>query len=123
MHPRRLEMNIAIVTDSTSDITTELALKHGIHVVPAILVVAGLSLEDGKGISREELYRRLPMMKTSPTTASPSSGTFQHIYEAILSKGADHIISIHVSSVLRRIYNAALVAAKSFGNRVHVVDS
>ncbi|HEX9089882.1 MAG TPA: DegV family protein [Anaerolineales bacterium] len=116
-------MNIAIVTDSTSDITSELAMEHDIHVVPAILVVEGRSLEDGKGISREELYQRLPAMKTSPTTASPSSGTFQHIYEAILNKGADHIISIHVSSLLSGIYNAALVAAKAFGSRVHVVDS
>jgi len=116
-------MNVAIVTDSTSDITSELAVEHGIHVVPAILVVDGQSLEDGKGISREELYRRLPAMKTSPSTASPSSGTFQQIYETILSKGADQVISIHVSSVLSGIYNAALVAAKSFGSRVHVVDS
>jgi len=116
-------MNVAIVTDSTSDITSELAVEHGIHVVPAILVVDGQSLEDGKGISREELYRKLPAMKTSPSTASPSSGTFQQIYEAILSKGADQVISIHVSSVLSGIYNAALVAAKTFGNHVHVVDS
>jgi len=116
-------MNVAIVTDSTSDITSELAVEHGIHVVPAILVVDGQSLEDGKGISREELYRRLPAMKTSPSTASPSSGTFQQIYETILSKGADQVISIHVSSVLSGIYNAALVAAKTFGSRVHVVDS
>ena len=116
-------MNVAIVTDSTSDITSDLAMEHGIHVVPAILVVDGQSLEDGKGISREELYRRLPAMKTSPSTASPSSGTFQQIYEVVLSKGADQVISIHASSLLSGIYNAALVAAKAFGSHVHVVDS
>lgn len=116
-------MNIAIVTDSTSDISPDLADKYGIEVLPAILVVEGQSLEDGKGISRDALYRLLPTMKSSPTTAAPSSGSFQRLYEALFSKGADHIISIHVSSLLSGMCTAAIVAAKSFGNRVHVVDS
>ena len=116
-------MNIAIVTDSTSDITPDLAREYDIHVVPAILVVNGQSLEDGNGISREELYRQLPSMKVSPTTAAPSSGTFQSVYEALLKKGADQIISIHVSSVLSGMYNSALVAAKAIGKQVRVIDS
>ena len=116
-------MQIAIVTDSTSDISTELATEHGIHIIPAILVVNGQSLEDGRGISREELYRQLPVMKVSPTTAAPSSGTFQHQYEELLKQGVDQIISIHVSSLLSGMYNSAVVAAKAIGKRVHVIDS
>jgi DegV family protein with EDD domain len=116
-------MNIAIVTDSTSDISSKLAQENDIHVVPAILVVNGQSLEDGRGISREELYHQLPTMKISPTTAAPSSGAFQHLYEDLIKRGADHIISIHVSSLLSGMYNSALVAAKAIGKQVHVVDS
>jgi len=116
-------MNIAIVTDSTSDITAELATTYGIQVVPAILVVEGRSLEDGTGISREDLYRQLPTMKTTPTTAAPSSGTFQQVYQALFSQGADQILSLHVSGLLSGMCNAAIVAAKAFGNRVHVIDS
>ena len=116
-------MNIAVVTDSTSDISSELALENNIHVVPAILVVNGQSLEDGRGISREELYHQLPTMKISPTTAAPSSGTFQRLYEELLRRGADQIISIHVSSLLSGMYNTALVAAKAIGKQVHIIDS
>jgi DegV family protein with EDD domain len=116
-------VNIAIVTDSTSDISPEIANDHDIYVIPAILVVNGQSLEDGRGISREELYHQLPAMKVSPTTAAPSSGTFQIVYEALLKKGADQIISIHVSSVLSGIYNTAMIAAKVIGKQVHVIDS
>ena len=116
-------MNIAIVTDSTSDVTPDIASEYGIHVVPAILVVNGQSLEDGNQISRQELYRQLPSMKVSPTTAAPSSGTFQRAYEALLKKGADQIISIHVSSVLSGMYNTALIAAQAIGKQVHVIDS
>ena len=116
-------MKVSIVTDSTSDISPDLASEYGIHVVPAILVVNGHSLEDGLGISREELYHQLPGMKVTPTTAAPSSGTFQQVYAAILKKGADQIVSIHVSSLLSGMYNAALVAAKAIGKQVHVIDS
>ncbi len=116
-------MNIAIVTDSTADISPDLAIKNDIHIIPAILVVNGQSLEDGRGISREELYRQLPTMKVSPSTAAPSSGTFQHLYEELIKKGSDQIISIHVSSILSGMYNSALVAAKAIGKRVHVIDS
>jgi DegV family protein with EDD domain len=116
-------VKISIVTDSTSDISPELAQENDIHVIPAILVIDGKSLEDGHGISRHELYAQLPSMKSPPSTAAPSSGTFQKIYEQLLDEGSDHVISIHVSSLLSGMYNTALVGAKAFGKRVHVVDS
>jgi len=116
-------MKIGIVTDSTSDIPPNLASEHGIMVVPAILVIDGHSLEDGRGISREELYRQLPAMQTSPTTAAPSIGSFEFAYDELIKNGAEQIISIHVASALSGIYNAAVTAAKSFGDRVHVFDS
>ncbi len=116
-------MKTAIVTDSTSDIPAALAAELDIRIIPAILVIDGQSLEDGRGISREELYRRLPSIKNPPTTAAPSSGTFEQVYEELLSEGVDQIISIHLSSILSGIYNAALIAAKTIGQQVHVIDS
>lgn len=116
-------MTVAIVTDSTSDIPAEIASRYDIHIVPAIMVIDGRSLEDGQGISREELYRLLPAMHTSPTTAAPSSGSFHALYESLLNNGADEIISIHVASDLSGICNAAAAASKSFDGRVHVIDS
>jgi DegV family protein with EDD domain len=118
-----LSLSIAIVTDSTSDIPPELAGENDIYVVPAILVVNGRSIQDGSGISRDELYNQLPTMKVSPTTAAPSIGIFQQAYETLLKKGASQIISIHVSGTLSSMYNTALLAAKAVGNQVHVIDS
>ena len=123
MPQRRHELKIGIVTDSTADISSDMAIKNDIHVVPAILVVDGRSLEDGIGISREELYRQLPSMKTLPTTAAPSIGEFQKVYSDMFKTGTDRIVSIHVSSILSGIYNSSSIAAKSFGNRVDVIDS
>ena len=116
-------MNIAIVTDSTSDVPLELAAAQKITVIPAILVIDGKSVVDGEGISRKDFYEQLPSMKTLPTTAAPSSGAFENIYESRLSQGASQVLSIHIASTLSGILNAAQAAARSFGKRVHVLDS
>jgi DegV family protein with EDD domain len=83
----------------------------------------GKSVEDGTGISRREFYESLPMMDPLPTTSTASSGAYQQLYDKLFSQGTSQIISIHASSILSGIYNAASVAANDFGDRVHVVDS
>lgn len=116
-------MRIAVVTDSTSDIPYDLAEQHHIHIVPNIIVIDGESIEDGKAFSRRDFYEKLPNMKQLPTTATASSGTYVNLYEDLFRQGSQSILSIHASSVLSGIYNAATSAAQSFGSRVKVIDS
>lgn len=116
-------MKLGIVTDSTSDLPADLVAQHGIEVVPAILIVEGKEYADGEGISREEFYARLPAMKTPPTTSAPSAGSFQERYEKLLRAGAEHVLSIHAPAALSGIFNAARLAAESFGERIKVLDS
>lgn len=115
--------HIAIVTDSTADIPEELTERHNIYVVPNILVIDGRSAEDGKGISRQEFYAGLPTMKAFPTTATASSGTYQQLYQRLFQEGFSQILSIHAASLLSGIFNAASLAAQSFGEYVRVIDS
>jgi DegV family protein with EDD domain len=116
-------MNIAIITDSTSDVPYDLAQKHDIHIVPNIVVIEGKSVEDNPSFSRQKFYEQLPQMQTPPTTAAASAGVFQMLYEKLFAQGVSHIISIHASSLLSGIFNAASLAAQAFEGRVHVVDS
>jgi DegV family protein with EDD domain len=114
---------IAIVTDSTADIPDELAEENNIQVVRNTLVIEGRSLEDGRGISRQEFYERLPSYRSLPTTATASSGIYTELYERLLHMGAECIVSIHPASRLSGVVNAATLAAQSFIGRVSVVDS
>ena len=116
-------MKIGLVTDSTSDIPPDLVELHAIEVVPAILNIGDLSLEDGIGITRDKFYEQLPFLSTSPTTAAPSVGNFQSRYDQLFSKGIEKILSIHPSNKLSGIYNAARLAAQSFAEKVIVLDS
>lgn len=116
-------MKIGIVTDSTSDLPTSLIKQHNIHVVPSILILEGKEYADGSGISREDFYARLPTLQSKVTTAAPSIGNFLAPYQALLSQGCEHIVSIHVSGGLSAIVNVARQAAKEFGDKVTVIDS
>lgn len=116
-------MKIALVTDSTADIPPDVAMAYDIHVVPTVIIMDGKSLEDGKGLSRQEFYERLPQMNTFPTTAAPAAGAFEMLYNQLLQQGVTKIISIHVSSVLSGVYNVACLAAKTFKESVDVFDS
>jgi DegV family protein with EDD domain len=116
-------MKIAIVTDSTCDLPADLITQLGIHVIPNIIVMQGKSIEDGVGISRREFYEKLPQMHPLPTTSTASSGTYQSLYEQLFKQGIEKIISIHASSLFSGIFNAASIAANTFGDRIDVIDS
>jgi len=116
-------MKVAIVTDSTCDIPAELAAQYQIEIVPNILILDGVSLEDGVGISRQEFYNRLPSLKSLPTTAAPAVGIYQSVYRRLVSQGVNKILSIHAPSSLSGIMNVARLASQAFHGLVHLIDS
>lgn len=114
---------VAIVTDSTADLPSELARKRSITVVPLTLHFEGKSLLDGVDITPADFYRRLPAATTHPTTSQPSAGRFAETYSQLLE---DHeaIVSIHISEKLSGTYASALQAAgMTDPKRIHVIDS
>ena len=114
---------VAIVTDSTADLPGELIERYQISVVPNLVIINGKSLADGQDITREEFYTRLPEIRPLPTTATASSGIYQELYQRLLDQGYKAILSIHTSSLLSGIINAASGAAQMFAGRVQVIDS
>ena len=116
-------MKLGIVTDSTCDIPQFLIEQHELEVVPCILAIDGKEYVDGKDITREEFYRRLPALKAQPTTAAPSIGGFSTRYDSLLTSGCDHILSIHAAGALTSILNIAGQAAGEYPDRVTCIDS
>lgn len=116
-------MKIGLVTDSPADLPLDLIEHYGLEVVPAVLVIEGQQYIDGVNLSREEYYRRLPAMKTPPTTAAPALGEFVSRYRKLLAAGCQHVVSLHTASTLTSILNFAQKAAEEFAGRVTVLDS
>jgi len=116
-------MKLGLLTDSTCDLPKYLIEQYELEVVPSILILDGKEYADGIGISREDFYRRLPSLHTPPTTAAPSIGDFSARYDSLLTRGYEHILSIHAAEALTTIINSARQAAQDFPEKITVIDS
>ena len=117
-------MSVKIVTDSTCDLPQRLIDEFDITVLPLYIHIGRRSYLDGIDISRQDFYQGLPTFKEHPTTAAPSSAMFDGVYQEAASKGADEILSIHISESLSAVPDVARIAAKSFSTvPVRVFDS
>ncbi len=118
-------MAVRIVTDSTSDLSPELASELGISVVPLSVIFGDDVYRDKVDITHDLFYQKLVTSKVLPTTSAPSVGDFLAVYEPLL-KETDEIVAIHLSSKLSATYNNACQAAQHLadrGARIEVIDS
>ena len=117
-------MAVRIVTDSTSDIDAETARELGIAVVPQNVHLGARSFEDNVTITPDEFYSMLSGSPELPKTSQASPGRFQEVYDE-LGRGADGIVSIHISSKISGTCNSAIQGAKASSAEcpVEVIDS
>jgi len=116
--------NIAIVSDTTSDIPEELCSKHQIEMVPLYVGYEGNMYLDGKEITNKQVYEKL-RSGVKVNTSAPSIGDFVKIYKNLIEIGKKTLIySIHVSSKLSSTFNAAFQAKVFFPKiKIKVIDS
>ena len=111
---------IRIVTDSTADLNQELVEQYGIKVVPLEVLVEGTAYKDKVDITNEEFYKILRAVKELPTTSQPSPAVFADAYRELAAEGAEHIISIHISSELSGTYQSSVLASGMVADTVTV---
>lgn len=112
---------IALVTDSTSDLTKDMKEEFDAHVIPLKINFGKQEYFDGE-LASEEFYEKLASAKELPKSSQPSPGDFVELYEKLLEQ-YDEIISIHLSAALSGTINAARIAAETMQKEIHVVDS
>ena len=115
--------NIALITDSTNDIPSELREKYKIYVVPLTIVWDGKEYLDGVDLSAESFYERLAVDTKMPTTSQPTPGDFLQMFEKARDDGADEIVVIVISSAMSGTIGSVRTAAEGFSLPVHIVDS
>lgn len=113
---------IQIITDSTSDITTEEAQKYNITVLPLTVRFGTEEYLDGQTITPKEFYEKMIESDELPKTSQVTPFVYEEAYLKAYNNG-DDILVITVSSKLSGCYQSAINASLAFGDRVSIVDS
>jgi fatty acid kinase fatty acid binding subunit len=116
---------VAIVTDSASDLTAEVAAPRGIRVVPLYVRFGDEEFRAGVDLSTDEFWTRMVAPDAPfPTTAAASPGDFSAAFAAELAAGADAIVCVTIGSKLSATFKSAGLAAQGMpAAEIHVVDS
>lgn len=111
---------IAIVADSGCDLPPELSAKYQIQQAPLVARFGEYELRDLPA-TRAEFWQRYDVSQP-PQSSGPSVGEWAEVFTRALQT-ASEVIAITITSKHSGTYNAAVVAAQTFGDRVHVFDS
>ena len=114
---------IQIITDSTSELSHEVAKEWGVHVIPLAVTFGEETYTDGVTIDNATFYAKLSEAEKLPTTSQPSPAAMLDMMETLLDQG-DEIVGIFLSSQLSGTFQSATIAAgMADSDRIHLVDS
>jgi fatty acid kinase fatty acid binding subunit len=120
--------NIAVVTDTTQYLPSEVIERHGIHLVSLYVNWNGRTDREADLANYDEFYEFLRSGGELPSTSQPSVGDFLEVYEPLVANG-DEIVSIHLSGGISGTVHAAeqarelLIEKGMDGERMVVIDS
>ena len=120
---------IALLTDSVSDLIPEDIIGLPIKIVPLKIDLNGELLKDGIEMSKDEFWQKMVNSRDEEDlklkTSQPSPQDFLNAYNKLFEKGYKKIISVHPSSKLSGTVQAARVG-RSLTNReddIELIDS
>lgn len=114
---------IAIVTDSTADLPSDLAEVLGLRVVPMSVTFGDDTFVSRITITDDDFYARLAESEELPSTSQPAPAWFEEAYGDVVDAGEDGIVSLHVSSELSGTVDLARRIGGEAELPVQVVDS
>jgi DegV family protein with EDD domain len=118
--------NIALVTDSTCDLSKELIDFYQINVVPLNLNFGDNHYLDKVTIQPNQFYDLLNTHAEFPKTSQINEQTFTNLYSHLASH-YDAIIAVHLTSQFSGTYANSVKAgkriSKEFNKPVYVIDS
>ena len=113
---------IAVVTDSTSDLSKEVLKDKKIESFPLKIIYSDREYRDRVDIQPQEVYDKFE--KEIPSTSMPGPDEVKNMYLDLKEKGYTHIISIHISSGLSGTYNTCKMVSREIkGIEIELIDS
>ena len=114
---------VAIVTDSSPNIPTQIIQENQIHVVPLTVIWGEENFYDGVDITPVEFYERLDKAKVMPSTSQPSVADFEVLFRKLHQEGYD-ILAVLISEDLSGTISSATQAKKLLPDaKIEIVNS
>jgi DegV family protein with EDD domain len=116
---------VAVITDSASDLDPARAAAEGISIVPLLVTFGSDTFKAGVDMSTVEFWERMVAPDAPfPKTAAASPGDYREAYEAAFAAGAESIVLISVAGTLSGAIKSAQIARDMLPDRdIHVLDS
>ena len=112
---------VAVMTDSNSGITQDMAKDMGINVVPMPFTIDGTTYYEDVNLTREEFFQMMADGKDIQTS-QPSPGDLMSLWDKSLEK-YDQIVYIPMSSGLSSSCQNARMIANDYNGNVVVVNN
>ena len=117
------KVKIGIITDTASDLASEMYQNLNIEQIPFFVEINGKSYQSGKDITVDELFAISKKEKKIPRTSQITPALFMSYFKEYLEKYQE-IIYISLGSGFSGTFNNAYLAASEIGlDKVHVIDS
>ena len=110
---------VAVVTDSSAGIPSDLVDELGISVVPVDVLVDGVVLPQGGSLDLAQAVRDGVKVTTSRSTPE----AFERVFAALADQGFDQVVVATLSSKLSGTFESALMAGRVSAIPVSVCDS
>ena len=115
-------MKTAVMTDTNSGITRDIAEKLGIYVIPMPVIIDETTYYENDTITEDEFFCALSDNRHI-TTSQPSPGDVMDLWDRILNEGYDELVYIPMSIGLSNSCAAALGYSQDYDGKVEVIDN
>ncbi len=114
--------DIALITDSSAQLTPELIQQYQVEVIPVTISLDGQDYQEGVDLDADKFYR-LHQPGSDLSTSQPPPGLFVEAVERAAVAGATEVLAILVSSDYSGTVQSAKVAATQTSIPLHIVDT
>ena len=114
---------VAVVTDSTATLPPDLAAERGITVVPLQVVMGAKAHAEGSPEAEPAKVAAALREWTPVSTSRPTPAALLEVYRTAATRGAEAVVSVHLSAELSGTYESATLAAKRAPIPVTPVDT
>jgi DegV family protein with EDD domain len=115
---------VKIISDSTCDLSPELAERYDVDILPLHILLGDEEYEDGKSITPEDIYAWSDENETTPGTSAPSMGTTMELLRPYVEEGRE-CVCFCISESMSTCGNVIRMAAHELeaDHLIHVIDS